>query len=297
MLEGLVKLATLWELRRSPGGGCGPRAGLVVRFVRCLWSYRVEWAALWLVYWFLVAVNVVMGPDRGGWFVNAVVVFVLAFGSARRRVRAVFTRSRLRRRFARAVRSTGCPGSTDAVPRPGRIRAVPAGQVMRVRLSAGWHVGDLEKRADAIAAFLGVREVRVTRDRANAGAAEVTVVRRDPLSGGKPMPWPWLGKVRTSLWDAIPVGMGEDGNPIEISMPERNIVLGGEPGGGKSAALSQLVAAAALDPYAHLTLFDGKLVELAVWRGCADHFVGPNFPQAIEVLKELRADMEDRYLY
>ena len=34
-----------------------------------------------------------------------------------------------------------------------------------------------------------------------------------------------------------------------------------------------------------------------MWRGCADHFVGADMEQAVKVLDELRADMEDRYLY
>ena len=134
-------------------------------------------------------------------------------------------------------------------------------------------------------------------DRSNAGVAEVAVIRRDPLSGGKPLPWPWLDKAMTSLWDPIPVGVGEDGDGVDVCMPERNMVVGGEPGGGKSVALSMVVAAAALDPYAHLTLFDGKLVELSMWRGCADSFVGPDLDKALEVLKELRSDMEERYRY
>ena len=44
---------------------------------------------------------------------------------------------------------------------------------------------------------------------------------------------------------------------------------GGESGGVKSNVVHMLVAAAALDPYDHPTLFDGKTVELAEWRGCA----------------------------
>ena len=70
--------------------------------------------------------------------------------------------------------------------------------------------GDMQSLA--IAAYLGVREVRVLPDRTNAGVAEVAVIRRDPLSGGKPLPWPWLDKAMTSLWDPIPVGVGEDGD-------------------------------------------------------------------------------------
>ncbi len=295
MLEGLTNVLALWQLRRPAGSGQLHASGLLTRFSRFWWSYRVELTAFWGAYWFLFALTMVLGSHLAAWVLDALVVVLIFCRPVRRRVRALFSRSRLRRRFARAVRSTGCPGFSDAVPRPGPVKATQAGQLMRVRLCAGWDLEELAKRAPAIAAYLGVREVRVTPDRCNAGVAEVAVIRRDPLSGGKPLAWPWLDKAMASLWDAIPVGVGEDGEGIEISMPERNIVIGGEPGAGKSVALSMLVAAAALDPYAHLTLFDGKLVELSMWRRCADHFVGADLGRAIEVLKELRADMEDRY--
>jgi S-DNA-T family DNA segregation ATPase FtsK/SpoIIIE len=45
-----------------------------------------------------------------------------------------------------------------------------------------------------------------------------------------------------------------------------------------------------------LTLFDPKLVELAVWQGSATKLVGPNLQEAIEVLKGLIAELDDRYL-
>ena len=49
-------------------------------------------------------------------------------------------------------------------------------------------------------------------------------------------------------------------------LPEHNLLIGGEPGSGKSVVLSSIVAAGALDPSATLTLLDGKQVELAIWR-------------------------------
>ena len=52
---------------------------------------------------------------------------------------------------------------------------------------------------------------------------------------------------------------------VAIELVERNVLIGGEPGAGKSVALSTLVAAAALDPDARIWLLDGKLVELAAW--------------------------------
>ena len=73
------------------------------------------------------------------------------------------------------------------------------------------------------------------------------------------------------------------------------MLLGGEPGAGKSAALSLLVATAALDPDARLWLLDGKLVELSAWAPCAQRFAGPDSSEAIALLRELREEMEARY--
>ncbi|HKO86757.1 MAG TPA: hypothetical protein VJ140_19855, partial [Actinomycetota bacterium] len=117
------------------------------------------------------------------------------------------------------------------------------------------------------------------------------VLRRDPLADPTPIPWPLVNADRCSLWDSIPVGEDEDGNQVEILLPERNLLLGAEPGGGKSTVAQLLIAAAALDPTVILTLFDPKLVELAVWQGCAARLVGPNVEQAIEVLKALLAEL------
>lgn len=56
-----------------------------------------------------------------------------------------------------------------------------------------------------------------------------------------------------------------------------------------------MVATAALDPSARLTLFDGKQVELAAWSDCAERFCGPDMTEAAEVLGDLQAEMDRRY--
>jgi DNA segregation ATPase FtsK/SpoIIIE-like protein len=157
-------------------------------------------------------------------------------------------------------------------------------------------VPDLENASERLAAFLGVREVRITRDPANARYARVVVLRRDPLADPLPIPWPLANAGQCSLWGAIPVGEDEDGNEVTVALPERNLLAGGEPGAGKSTVVQLLIAAAALDPSVVLTLFDPKLVELAAWQGCARRLVGPNVEEAIDVLKTLIGELDDRYL-
>jgi hypothetical protein len=115
-----------------------------------------------------------------------------------------------------------------------RCALTRAGEQLRVRLPAGSQVPDLEKAAERLAAFLGVREVRVSRDPANARYARVVVLRRDPLGHPEPISWPLVQAGRCSLWAPIPVGEDEDGNQVTVTLPERNLLAGGEPGAGES---------------------------------------------------------------
>jgi S-DNA-T family DNA segregation ATPase FtsK/SpoIIIE len=87
----------------------------------------------------------------------------------------------------------------------------------------------------------------------------------------------------------------ERGQPVRVGLAERNLIVAGEPGAGKSVALNLIVAHAALSTDCRLILIDGKRVELGLWRGCAETFVGPSIADAIEVLAQLRAEMDQRY--
>jgi DNA segregation ATPase FtsK/SpoIIIE, S-DNA-T family len=100
-----------------------------------------------------------------------------------------------------------------------------------------------------------------------------------------------------SIFDSVQVGIDEFGLPVRVPLIWRNMLIGGEPGSGKSALLNLLVAFAALCLNCKLVLFDGKQVELGQWRHCADAFVGPNIEQAIKLLKRLQVMMDRRYEY
>jgi DNA segregation ATPase FtsK/SpoIIIE, S-DNA-T family len=143
----------------------------------------------------------------------------------------------------------------------------------------------------------GRASTRSVGEPTSARYARVVVIRTDPLADPKPIPWPLVGARSCSLWRSVPVGVDEDGTDVLVTLPERNLLLGGEPGAGKSTILQLLVAVGALDPAARLTLFDPKLVELAVWQGCATRLVGPSVDEAIDVLRERIGELDDRYLH
>jgi hypothetical protein len=98
----------------------------------------------------------------------------------------------------------------------------------------------------------------VLRDPRDAAEADVLLVRRDPFADAAPLRWPDAAAEHRSLWESIPIGVDEEGERVAIDLVERNVLIGGEPGAGKSVALSTVVAAAALDPGARIWLLDGS---------------------------------------
>jgi hypothetical protein len=268
---------------------------LFLGVLRPAWAYRVELALvglLWAVNHWLTGR---LGAYDAAQVILAAAIVVGMLNWTRDPLARALYRSRARRRWALACRHADLASRNDRVPWVMRCALTRAGEQLRVRLPAGGQVPDLEQATERIAAFLGVREVRVTREPANARYARVVVIRRDPLAEPVPIPWPLVGAEQCSLWRPIPVGVDEDGSEVTVSLPERNLLAGGEPGAGKSTIVQLLIAAAALDPSVRLTLFDPKLVELAVWQACG-RLVGPPVDQAIDVLKQLISELDDRYL-
>jgi hypothetical protein len=268
---------------------------IIEAFLRALWAFRLELAlalvgaALWLVTWHYHS-------ETEAWIAEVVaVILVLAVPPIRRLVGRLLRHSRVRRQWARAVRLARISSLEDRTPTVRRLRDIPAGERFDIRVPPGSSVPELERASEVIAAALRVRDLRVRRHPDNASLAEVVIARRDPLAVGPPLPWPQADASRASLWEPIPVGVGEDGEIVTVLLPERNLLLGGEPGAGKSVALSMLVTTAALDPACRLWLLDGKLVELATWSRCAAGTAGVSCAEAIEVLHSLQEEMDHRY--
>ena len=73
------------------------------------------------------------------------------------------------------------------------------------------------------------------------------------------------------------------------------MLIGGEPGGGKSSAENLIVAHGALSSDCRLVLVDGNQVQLGPWRDSADMFIGPSLKDATEAFRHFQGIMNDRY--
>jgi len=98
-----------------------------------------------------------------------------------------------------------------------------------------------------------------------------------------------------SMFDPVHLGLDELGEQVHVNLAERNLLIGGEPGGGKSSALNLITAHGALSADCRLILVDGNQVQLGPWRHSADMFIGPSLKDAIAAFTEFQQIMNSRY--
>jgi hypothetical protein len=273
-------------------GHTGSLRVLVVAW-RLIWRYRRELVVVAVPLAVLDALAQVLAPVAAWAMWLALAAAAVVVERRHRVLVGWLSRGRMRRRWDRACRQVWLANLNDRTPRIRRLSTVAAGVRLDVAVPAAVGMAELEANADRLASTLHVQGIRVVPDRRRADRAQVTIVHRDPLLEAAP-PWPLTGAEHANAWDAVPVGVDEDGEQVTISLPYRNVLVGGEPGGGKSVAVSQLLAVAALDPDVDLWLLDGKRVELGVWRHCARAFVDTDIDQAIDVLHKLQAVIDER---
>lgn len=261
---------------------------------RPLWALRVELVFIGVVAGLVFLARQLFGV--AGVFLAAVALAGLLLNNwSRPKVSALFHRRSIRRAFDKACRYALVVSLNDRTPTIKSLRSSPAGDVLTVQMPPGLSTAPLVDASEVIASALSVRDVKIERQRQRADLATVQIVSSDPLEDPKPVAWPNLSAERMSIWEPIPLGFNELGEVEYLSLAEKMILIGGEPGAGKSVGLSELVATAALDPLCKLSLLDGKQVELAPWRGCADHIVGPSLKDAIDLLHILQTEMDQRY--
>jgi S-DNA-T family DNA segregation ATPase FtsK/SpoIIIE len=98
-----------------------------------------------------------------------------------------------------------------------------------------------------------------------------------------------------SIFDPVHLGIDEYGEQVHVDLAERNMLIGGEPGGGKSNTENLIVAHGALSADCRLVLVDGNQVQLGPWRHSADMFIGPSLKDATQAFTDFQQIMNNRY--
>jgi hypothetical protein len=260
--------------------------------IRVAWGRRLETGLTFVATAARVSLVGLLGAPIGNSVMALCALILVVYPLTQNWMVGLYRRERLERHYGKVFAAVGIDhGATPAVLDEW---TTPSGAVLDLALSPRCTAKDLTARTEPLAVALGAASVRIRENRTAAGRAQLIVANLDPLSGA-PIPWPWIGVERSHLWGGVPLGHDEDDELVVLELAGHHLLLGGEPGAGKSNALSLVVASAALDPEVDLWCFDGKLVELAMWRNCARRFVGADVEEATEALGELRTEMEARY--
>ena len=115
------------------------------------------------------------------------------------------------------------------------------------------------------------------------------------MTTARTRPLPVLPPAPFSMFDPVHVAVDDRARPVTLDFADQvGIIVAGEPGAGKSVALANIVGHGALSYQdCRLTLIDGAVVELGIWRESADVFVGPDIDQAIAVVERQQQAISD----
>jgi DNA segregation ATPase FtsK/SpoIIIE-like protein len=258
-----------------------------------IWGWRLE-ALLGSVIFLVIKVGFLLGPGGPLLLLGLIAIALWQVSRLRWSLKTWLIHSRARRLLVSALRRCQVLGYDHRTPKITATFEIPVGLAFRLKMPPGLHLEALEKRLPEIEAALGIHEGRIQPVLGDASLVDLLVIHYDALAEHVILS-PLLEANHFSLWNPVPIGLDENGHPVLIHLPEHNLLIGGEPGAGKSVALASIVVAAALDWETTLTLLDGKRVELALWEPIADRFVGPDLNEAVEALDELRELMDQRY--
>jgi len=129
------------------------------------------------------------------------------------------------------------------------------GTYAQVRLPMGATADMVADRADRLAANLGRAKLETwPTEGAEAGLLDLWVADKGKLGRG-PGPWPLLHDGRVDVFDGVPFGRSQRGAVVNAPIMERNYLIGGQPGQGKSSAGRTLALGCALDPTVELRVY------------------------------------------
>lgn len=263
-----------------------------------LTSFALRYMALLVVTSWLA---VLLSPDRWLWLQGllALVAAPAVFwprpivAAAQRACRRLL----LRHRWAALARQLNAP---DWWPRLLRVTSTPVGERLHLRLPVGASPADLERIVERVSVGLDVPETTAHRPAGSARRLELLLRTRDPLAVPFSDPWPALATLLDpdgSGWDPtvpVPVARTELGDLATVELWQSSLLLGGQPGAGKTAGAWLPVLAAISNPSVVVLGIDLKGgVELGRIASRLDA-LATSPDAAVELLDQVAAEVDRR---
>lgn len=173
------------------------------------------------------------------------------------------------------------------------------GTYAQIRLPMGTTADMVAAKRTTLAANLGRATLETWPTQGpEAGILDLWIADKGRLGGGAG-PWPLLHEGTVDVFQGVPIGKTQRGQVIYGQFFERNWIVGGRPGQGKTALVRILVLGAALDPTAELWVFViAQNTDFAPFAPRLTRYqvgMGPDVAAAaVQALADLFAEMERR---
>ncbi len=129
------------------------------------------------------------------------------------------------------------------------------GTFAQIRLPMGVTADMVADRRDRLAANLGRAKLETwPTEGTEAGQLDLWVADKGKLRSGAG-PWPLLRDGEVDIFDGVPFGRSQRGQVLNAPIMERNHLIGGMPGQGKSSAGRTLCLGCVLDPTVEVKIY------------------------------------------
>lgn len=258
--------------------------------ISMLWGYREEVAAAVALGALIGVLDRHLGPNAAIAGLLVVCLAVLAWPAMRGILKRRWLLGHWRRRLARSLNFLPA-GKHFACPSVRSVSRGRSGWTMELSLRAGTSLRELEAALPYLESYF--RAERVTLRPLASDRSRVTLQLRTQNPFDAQLAPPVLVR-EASAWHPIALGIDEDGATVTLELFEHNLLLGGEPGAGKSSALQILASSILGDASTELYLFDPKYVEFAPYGDYECRLIHA-MPEALETLSRLLARAYERY--
>lgn len=272
----------------------GALINLAIGLVRTSWPWRRELTAALILCGAWIGFGQLLST---WWALGATAVATtpaLTVGPVRRWLWGWLRCSHTRRMVLAGFTATRTANASGRLPRVTRVRTTPVGERVHLAVRPGQSAELLDARVEELRAAVRARDVRITKDPDRSHRVLMDVIRRDPLASTANVSWLGHNTDTLSMWDRVHLGTTETGEPLWLSLVERSLLAGGEPGSGKSSLLNVVATHAAKSPDAHLVLIDPNEVQFGPWRHRALAYASDDPVEALDVLELVRAEIRRR---
>lgn len=223
----------------------------------------------------------------------SVCLSLIIYEKTRREIYKKLELSHWRRRLQRALQHQPY-GIRLHFPKVNRVEHTTVGTKLFLTIRSGATAEDYEKVGPYLAVFFRIESALVIQNQTDASQIEITLRRINPLELPASQ-FPAIDNFKSSCWKPIPIGTDQVGRIVHYELFENNLLIGGAPGSGKTAVLTNLLLSTASDPKCTIFLFDPKEVDLAVFAHDAFRYVSTDITKAVETLIAIRTIMDSTY--